>query len=82
MESAFKQSCSDENRAAHTVSSISGLPFLHIQCLLLIKNLGSFRWERKAGGICEVQTPPPDSLGIVGDPLNSGASESDPPGRL
>lgn len=51
LETAFKQSCSDENRAAHTVSLISGLAFLHIQCLLLIKELGSFRWEHKAGRI-------------------------------
>ena len=48
---SIQTSRSDENRAAHTVSPISGLALLHIQCLLLIKELGSFRWEHKAGRI-------------------------------
>lgn len=30
LETAFKQSCSDENRAAHTASLVAGLAFLHI----------------------------------------------------
>lgn len=51
LETAFKSSCSDENRAAHFQSSLSELAFLCVPCLLLINRLESFRWEHKAGRI-------------------------------